>query len=177
MSTINFWQAGRYFPHRWGTIPLQTGITLGRRRDELKKRILWGLAAAAGLLLIALIWILDIPHWQKLDLDKIYAQPASSVVYDTSGEPVGALAGMMPRTGAEAAGSFDDEMLVLVNFGSKLLNQFLQELRAAKIPGVALKAVLTPTNAEWNSVRLHEEIRREHEAMRYGGPAHPPAGK
>lgn len=93
------------------------------------------------------------------------------------GEPVGALAGMMPRTGAEAAGSFDDEMLVLVNFGSKLLNQFLQELRAAKIPGVALKAVLTPTNAEWNSVRLHEEIRREHEAMRYGGPAHPPAGK
>lgn len=97
MSTNNFWQAGRYFPHRWGTIPLQTGITLGRRRDELKKRILWGLAAAAGLLLIALIWILDIPHWQKLDLDKIYAQPASSVVYDTSGEPVGALSGTQAR--------------------------------------------------------------------------------
>ena len=97
MSTNNFWQAGRYFPHRWGTIPLQTGITLGRRRDELKKRILWGLAAAAGLLLIALIWILDIPHWQKLDLDKIYAQPASSVVYDASGEPVGALSGTQAR--------------------------------------------------------------------------------
>ena len=63
----------------------------------MKKRILWGLAAAAGLLLIALIWILDIPHWQKLDLDKIYAQPASSVVYDASGEPVGALSGTQAR--------------------------------------------------------------------------------
>ena len=63
----------------------------------MKKRILWGLAAAAAALLIALIWALDVPHWQKLDLDKIYAQPASSIVYDADGEPVGALSGAQAR--------------------------------------------------------------------------------
>ena len=67
---------------------------------------------------------------------------------------------------------FADEMMVMVHFGGKLLNQFLQEIRAAHLPGVGLKAVLTPTNMEWSSVRLHDELRREHEAMRYGQAAH-----
>ena len=97
---------------------------------------------------------------------------ARSVAPSEYGEPVGALAGLLPRTGAAPTAGFDDEMLVLVNFGGKLLNRFLQEMRAAKTPGVALKAVLTPTNAQWDSVRLHAEIRREHEAMRAGAPAH-----
>ena len=96
-----------------------------------------------------------------------------SVAPEDYGEPLGALAGFQPRTGAAAEEQFDDEMLVLVNFGSKLLNQFLQEMRATKQPGVALKAVLTPTNAGWNSVQLHRELCREHEAMREGKPAHP----
>ena len=78
-------------------------------------------------------------------------------------EPVGALAEGEP---------FADEMMVMVHFGGKLLNQFLQEIRAAHLPGVGLKAVLTPTNMEWSSVRLHDELRREHEAMRYGQAAH-----
>ena len=60
----------------------------------------------------------------------------------------------------------------MVHFGGKLLNQFLQEIRAAHLPGVGLKAVLTPTNMEWSSVRLHDELRREHEAVRYGQAAH-----
>ena len=30
---------------------------------------------------------------------------------------------------------------------------------------VDLKAVLTPTNAGWNSLELYEEIKREHEKM------------
>lgn len=88
-------------------------------------------------------------------------------------EPVGALAGLMEPTGAPAEGApFADEMMVMVHFGGKLLNQFLQEIRAAHLPGVGLKAVLTPTNMEWSSVRLHDELRREHEAMRYGQAAH-----
>ena len=52
-------------------------------------------------------------------------------------EPVGALAGLMELTGAPAEGEpFADEMMVMVHFGGKLLNQFLQEIRAAHLPGV-----------------------------------------
>lgn len=96
-----------------------------------------------------------------------------SVAPEEFGEPVGAMAGLTALTGAAPSDApFADEMMVMVNFGSKLLNQFLQEIRAAHLPGVGLKAVLTPSNAEWSSERLHDELRREHEAMRYGQAAH-----
>lgn len=81
------------------------------------------------------------------------------------GQPVGALAGFCaPVPNAESAG-FDDEMLVLVNFDGNLLNRLLQQMRAAHIPPIVLKAVLTPTNMNWSSDRLHKEISSEHEAM------------
>ena len=87
-------------------------------------------------------------------------------------EPVSALAGLAPMTNAACDQDFSDEMVVMVNFGSKLLGQLLNEMRVMHQPGVALKAVLTPANMEWSSVRLHDELRREHEAMRYGQAAH-----
>lgn len=45
------------------------------------------LAAALGVF----IWQLDLPNWQKLDLDKIRQIPESSVVYDADGNRIGAL--------------------------------------------------------------------------------------
>ena len=36
------------------------------------------------------------------------------------------------------------------------------------LPGIALKAVLTPSNAEWDSVKLHDELMKEHLRM-HGG--------
>ena len=36
------------------------------------------------------------------------------------------------------------------------------------IAPVALKAMLTPTNAAWNSEKLHAEIAGEHQAMMNG---------
>ena len=64
---------------------------------NVKKKILVVMAVAAALLAGALVWVLDIPHWQKLDLGKIYAQPAASIVYDAAGEPIGALTGGTSR--------------------------------------------------------------------------------
>ena len=44
-------------------------------------------------------------------------------------------------------------------------------MRKARL-SVALKAVLTPTNMQWTSIKLHEEIGREHAALRQGRSAH-----
>ena len=88
------------------------------------------------------------------------------------GETLAALTGRAERTGAPCDAPFDDEMLVFVDFDNGLLNRFLNETRKAKIPPVALKAVLTPTNMQWNSLQLHEEIGKEHAAMHRGQSAH-----
>lgn len=54
-------------------------------------RKIWiGACAAAAVALGILIWRLDIPNWKKLELDRLYSQPLSSIVYDASGEAVGA---------------------------------------------------------------------------------------
>lgn len=62
-----------------------------KRVNPMKKKILLITAGMLTLLLGVLLWQLDIPHWKKLDLDRIYAQPVSSIVYDASGEPIAAL--------------------------------------------------------------------------------------
>ena len=59
----------------------------------MKKKVLFAVAAALGVLLIALIWRLDIPHWKSLDLKKLTDMPAATTVYDAHGQPVGALHG------------------------------------------------------------------------------------
>ena len=87
------------------------------------------------------------------------------------GETLAALTGRAERTHAVCDAPFAGEMLVFVDFDNGLLNRFLTEARKAKCT-VALKAVLTPTNMNWTSLRLHEEISKEHAAMRQGQSAH-----
>lgn len=60
---------------------------------------------------------------------------------------------------------FEDEMLVMKDFDQQTLDQFLRGFRSMKIPPVALKAVLTPTNCGWTSAELHEAIKEEHETI------------
>ena len=66
---------------------------------------------------------------------------------------------------------FEDEMLVMALFPAGMMNAFLQAMRRMGVAPVALKAVLTPTNAAWDSVRLHEELSREREAILSGASA------
>ena len=62
------------------------------------RKKLWIAAAGAIIALFGLlIWKLDIPNWERLDLDKIYAQPKSSIVCDASGQAVTALSGGQNR--------------------------------------------------------------------------------
>ena len=60
---------------------------------------------------------------------------------------------------------FPGELLVFAHFTDARLNLFLQAMRVAKLPPVALKAVLTDENKGWNMLELHEELQKEHEAM------------
>ncbi len=82
------------------------------------------------------------------------------------GEPVGALSGLLARTGAAAPETrFDGEMLLLCGFSEAALNGFLQGFRRSGLAPVDRKAVLTPGNAMWSSVELFRELDCEHRAM------------
>ena len=64
--------------------------------------------------------------------------------------------------------AFDEEMLVMAHFPPALVQAFLQGLRRAGVRPGGLKAVLTPTNAQWDSLALHTELCREREAISQG---------
>ena len=88
------------------------------------------------------------------------------------GLPLGELAeGAAPETPWMGV-CFSDEMLVVVNCPGPLLDRFLQGFRRNKIPAVALKAVLTPTNRAWTSDALHSELVKERQAIAQGLAAH-----
>ncbi|HIR07987.1 MAG TPA: DUF3783 domain-containing protein [Candidatus Pullichristensenella stercoripullorum] len=71
---------------------------------------------------------------------------------------------------------FAEEMLVMANFPAPLVQAFLQGLRRAGVRPAALKAVLTPTNARWDSRTLYNELCKEREAIAGGAASvHAPA--
>ena len=83
-------------------------------------------------------------------------------------QPVGLLAGIKDATledpDAEVQ-TFEDEMMVMRGFSSSRLDLFLQGMRKASIGRIDYKAIVTPTNARWNSWQLYQEIKSEHEEM------------
>ena len=91
--------------------------------------------------------------------------------------PVGYLCGLDGFSPAEesAAGSFSDEMLVLCGLTGAQLDALLSSCRRGNFIKngvqtsrvlIPLKAVVTEDNAAWSSIKLHDELFREHEAMK-----------
>ena len=83
-------------------------------------------------------------------------------------QPVGSLAGVsgvapVPEeyTGAEAT----QELLLMCGFQRSDLDRLLAGIRKSKLQSVKLKAMLTPTNAQWNAIDLLKELEQEHEYM------------
>lgn len=94
--------------------------------------------------------------------------------------PLGCLAGLPgfePAEGDVSAQpcSIEDvsEMVVLKNFTSRRMDELFRQWRKAGLPPIALKAALTPHNANWDSVTLYRELLQEHQAMQEGRAAHP----
>ena len=73
--------------------------------------------------------------------------------------------GFQPSSGFNLGANFSDEMLVLKDFSSKQMDDFLAFFREEQIPSVALKAMLTPVTQHWSSVQLHDELAKEHKMM------------
>ena len=97
---------------------------------------------------------------------KIRVRPVEK---DEYAQTVAALCGLEEKTDAAYVGAgFEDEMLVMANFPAGMMNAFLGLFLRMGIAPVALKAMLTPTNAAWDSEKLHAEIAGEHQAMMNG---------
>ena len=87
-------------------------------------------------------------------------------------QPLGALCGMMDRQDVPAPEApFADDMLVMANFSTQLVKQFLAAFRQSRIPNVKVKAVVTPTNVHWDCMKLHDELMKEREAVARQGKA------
>ena len=81
------------------------------------------------------------------------------------GHPLGYLLGLNGYGPSGAGEGFEDEMLVMHGLSQAQFSALLDALRQQRVP-VALKAVVTETNAAWSSSRLHRELAAEHAAMR-----------
>lgn len=56
-------------------------------------------------------------------------------------------------------------MMVFCGVNQAQLNAILNAIRLSKLPPIPLKAVLTETNLQWNSVQLRDELLQEKEAI------------
>lgn len=72
------------------------------------------------------------------------------------------------ESGETPDNAFADEMLVMAYFPNGAIQALLQLMRRSGVPSIGLKAMLTATNAVWDSITLHDEIAKEHEAMQSG---------
>lgn len=83
------------------------------------------------------------------------------------------LDGKEPGEPGEPGETFSDEMLVMAGLPAPLMNRFLAAFRRKKLRPVALKAVITSTNIQWDSLTLYRELSAEDAAMRRGeSPVH-----
>lgn len=67
---------------------------------------------------------------------------------------------------------FHEELVVFYQFTEQQLDRLLPEIR--KAGGIALKAVVTPTNISWNAYALSRELIAEREAIAKNQQAHMP---
>ena len=92
--------------------------------------------------------------------------PGRTVERAEFSHPIGYLSGrpgFAPGTGEGS--DFDEEMLLLDGLSKRDFSALLDELRASGAT-VALKAIVTETNAGWTSSQLHAALKMEHEALR-----------
>lgn len=83
-------------------------------------------------------------------------------------QPLGYLAGIKGIEPAETefvGSGFDEEMIVMHNFTNKTVDSLIRALNKCGVGRVPLKAVITPTNKDWNSVQLFEAVKADSDEM------------
>ncbi len=84
------------------------------------------------------------------------------------GQPIGYLADIDGFDACENLSddfSFDDEMMIMVGLSGFEIDQVIKGFHKKRIARIPLKAVLTEENQKWNSRKLYENLRDEHEKM------------
>ena len=87
-------------------------------------------------------------------------------------QPISALCGLSDPADAAPAESFPEEMLVFCHMDNAAVNRFLQTAKQMRFAPVALKAILTPTNAAWTPAQLCAELKDERAAVMQGTTTH-----
>jgi len=80
------------------------------------------------------------------------AKPTVLLYNLQEGERADVIRRCLPPAGRRAMFAFTD----------KVMEDFFQSFRDAKIASVGLKAAITPTNINWTSKQLYEAISEEH---------------
>lgn len=96
---------------------------------------------------------------------KIRIKTVSRTEYN---QPLGYLAGIKgvePVSENSDRMGFDEEMIVMHNFTSRTIDNLIRALNKCGVGRVPLKAVITPTNKDWNSVQLFEAVKADSEEM------------
>ena len=87
-------------------------------------------------------------------------------------QPISALCGLSDPADAAPAEAFSEEMLVFCHMDNAAVNRFLQTAKQMRVAPVALKAILTPTNAAWTPAQLCAELKDERAAVMQGTTTH-----
>ena len=87
-------------------------------------------------------------------------------------QPISALCGLSDPADAAPAEAFSEEMLVFCHMDNAAVNRFLQTAKQMRFAPVALKAILTTTNAAWTPAQLCAELRDERAAVMQGTTTH-----
>lgn len=83
-------------------------------------------------------------------------------------QPISALCGLSAPAEAAPAEAFSEEMLVFCHMDNAQVNRFLTTCKQMRFAPVALKAILTPTNAAWTPAQLCQELKQERAAVMKG---------
>ena len=87
-------------------------------------------------------------------------------------QPISALCGLSEQADTAPVEAFSEEMLVFCHMDNAAVNRFLQTAKQMRFAPVALKAILTPTNAAWTPAQLCAELRDERAAVMQGTTTH-----
>lgn len=83
-------------------------------------------------------------------------------------QPIGYLAGnkeILPKEEVYTGEDLEGEMLVMAGLSSARVDMVLRAIRKSGIGMIPYKAVLTPSNQNWNTLELFTELKSEHEKM------------
>lgn len=91
-----------------------------------------------------------------------------TVGVDEYSQPLGFLAGIAgieSLTETYIGDGFKDELMLICGLNQVKLQALLNALYKNGVGRIDLKAMLTPTNISWNSTRLYEAVKADHEEM------------